>query len=388
MLSQELIDEYILQFRRGELSPSHQKELLDWLKADPPHQAYYKKTLKLYTCIELAEDCNPTKQMQDTVHKRLYQQIYHRRFKRNVWRVTSAAAIVIAMIGSILLWNVPGPEPTTPNQTFGEAGSSKAILTLANGEEISLTAQNRRYITTPEGNLIQQDSIGHLYIHAVGSNHQKQTANLDNAVWVPQGGEYHLTLSDGTEVWLNAETELKFPTRFSGDKRIVELTGEAYFEVTHNASKPFIIRTDGINVKVLGTSFGVRSYQEENTIFTTLVSGSVEVQGTHENVRLTPSHQAVFNKSTQNLAIKRVDTELYTGWKDGKMLYDNCPLEEILRDLKRWYSFEVFYSNSQTKQIPFTLNIRRHEKIAGVLELMQKTGRVHFDIKENTIIVK
>ena len=168
----------------------------------------------------------------------------------------------------------------------------------------------------------------------------------------------------------------------------MELSGEAYFEVTHNASKPFIIRTDDINVKVLGTSFGVRSYQEENSIFTTLVSGSVEVQGTLKNVRLTPSHQAIFNKSTQNLAIKQVDTELYTGWKDGKMLYDNCPLEEILRDLKRWYSFEVFYSNSQVKQIPFTLNIRKHEKIDSVLELMQKTGRVHFDIKGNTIIVK
>lgn len=388
MLSQELIDEYILQFRRDELSPSQQKELLDWLKADPGHQAYYQKMLQLYACIELAENCNTPRQTQDTIHKRLHRQIHIQRFKRNAWRLASVAAIVVAMVGSILLWNTHNTETTTPIPTFGEAGSSKAILTLANGEKISLTEQARRYITTPEGNLIQQDSIGHLQIHAIDSNKRQQTARLDNTVWVPQGGEYHLTLSDGTEVWLNAETKLKFPTRFSGDKRIVELSGEAYFEVTHNASKPFIIRTDDINVKVLGTSFGVRSYQEENSIFTTLVSGSVEVQGTLKNVRLTPSHQAIFNKSTQNLAIKQVDTELYIGWKDGKMLYDNCPLEEILRDLKRWYSFEVFYSNSHTKQIPFTLNIRKHEKIDGVLELMQKTGRVHFDIKGNTIIVK
>lgn len=388
MLSQEVIDEYILLFRRGELSPSQQKELLDWLKADPTHQAYYQKMLQLYTCLEMSEEGYLLKQMQSSVHSRLHRQFHIQRFKRNAWRLASVAAIVVAMVGSILLWNTHNSETTTPIPTFGEAGSSKAILTLANGEKISLTEQARRYITTPEGNLIQQDSIGHLQIHAIDSNKRQQTARLDNIVWVPQGGEYHLTLSDGTEVWLNAETKLKFPTRFSGDKRIVELSGEAYFEVTHNASKPFIIRTDDINVKVLGTSFGVRSYQEENSIFTTLVSGSVEVQGTQKNVRLTPSHQAIFDKSTRNLAIKQVDTELYTGWKDGKMLYDNCPLEEILRDLKRRYSFEVFYSNSQVKQIPFTLNIRKHEKIDGVLELMQKTGRVDFDIKGNTIIVK
>ena len=148
------------------------------------------------------------------------------------------------------------------------------------------------------------------------------------------------------------------------------------------------MKSQGQEIKVLGTSFGVRSYQEETSIFTTLVSGSVEVQGTHGKVRLTPSHQAVYDKNSKDIAIKQVNTELYTGWKNGKMLYDNCPLEEILRDLKRWYSFEVFYTNSQSKQIPFTLNIRKYEKIDGVLELMQKTGRVHFDIKGDTIIVK
>ena len=387
MLLQELIDEYILLFRRGELTSSQQRELIDWLNADATHQAYYRKMLKLYACIEMTEE-DLVKQMQDSVHNRLYKQIYLQRFKRKVWWQTGAAAVVIAMIGSILIMEYSRTEPTTLTPTFGEAGSSKAILTLANGEKISLTEQTHRYITTSEGNLIQQDSIGHLHIYAIDSNHQKQTVCQNNVIWVPQGGEYHLILSDGTKVWLNAETKLKFPARFSGDKRIVELSGEAYLEVTSNASKPFIIRTDGIDVKVLGTSFGVRSYQEETSIFTTLVSGSVEVQGTHGKVRLTPSHQAVYDKNSKDIAIKQVNTELYTGWKNGKMLYDNCPLEEILRDLKRWYSFEVFYTNSQSKQIPFTLNIRKYEKIDGVLELMQKTGRVHFDIKGDTIIVK
>ena len=197
-----------------------------------------------------------------------------------------------------------------------------------------------------------------------------------------------VTLPDGTIVWLNNNTKLIYPEAFSSTERSVYLEGEAYFKVTKNKARPFVVKSQGQEIKVLGTSFGVRSYQEETSIFTTLVSGSVEVQGTHGKVRLTPSHQAVYDKNSKDIAIKQVNTELYTGWKNGKMLYDNCPLEEILRDLKRWYSFEVFYTNSQSQQIPFTLNIRKYEKIDGVLELMQKTGRVHFDIKGDTIIVK
>lgn len=388
MLSQELIDEYILLFCKGELSPAQQTELLSWLNADAAHRTYYRKTLKLYACIKMAEEEGQAKEMQDTVHQRLHKQMRTRRLKSNFWKISGAAAIFIMMLGSILLWNTHNSEVTTPTRIFGDAGSSKAILTLANGEKISLNKQESKHITTPEGYLIQQDSVGHLRIKTQDKNSLPQHAPLDNKMWVPQGGEYHLTLSDGTDVWLNAETELKFPTHFNSDRRIVELNGEAYFNVAHNAAKPFIIRTDGIEVKVLGTSFGVRSYKEENTIFTTLVSGSVEIQGTHGKVRLTPSHQAVYDKDSKGITVKRVNTELYTGWKDGRMLYDNCPLEDILRDLQRWYSFEVFYTNSQVRQIPFTLNIQKHEKIDGVLELMQKTERIHFEIKGNTIIVK
>ena len=388
MLSQEVIDEYILLFRRGGLPHQQQKELLDWLNADADHPAYYRKMLNLYTSIEMAEHDSQLLNMQKTIRNRIRRQILIQRFRRDVWKLTAAAAIVIAIAGSLLLLDSRHPEKGTPARTFGEAGSLKAVLTLADSEKISLTEQTQTHITTPEGNLIQQDSIGHLHIHASDSNRQQQSTCQDNTIWVPQGGEYHLTLSDGTEVWLNAETELKFPIRFSKTKRIIKLSGEAYFKVAGDTARPFIILTDNISIKVLGTSFGVRSYREENTISTTLVTGCVEVQGIQGEVHLTPSHQAIYDKNTCDLAVRAVNTELYTGWKDGKMLYDNCPLEEILCDLKRWYSFEVFYTNSEIKRIPFTLNIQKHDKINGILELMQKTGRVQFDIKENTVIVR
>lgn len=386
MLPQEHIDEYILLFHKGELSSEQQAKLSEWLKATPANRAYFRKMIKLYTCVEISGEESLMSRMQRSVQIRLYEQIRSNRRKRFLRRISGAAAIFVVIAGIALLWNLPTSEVSVPTEAFGESGSSKAILTLATSEKISLNEKEDKYITTPEGNLMRQDTTGHLHIQA--NSQLQQTAQPNNTVWVPQGGEYRLTLADGTEVWLNAESKLKFPTQFTGNKRTVELSGEAYFEVTGDTSRPFIIHTEGIEIKILGTSFGIRSYQEEDAILTTLVSGSVDVRSQNGNVRLSPEHQAVFNKKTKDISIKQVNTELYVGWKDGKMIYNNCSLEDILRDLKRWYSFDVFYANSQARQIPFSLNIRKYEKATRVLELMQKTGRVHFDIKGNTIIVK
>ena len=386
MLPQEHIDEYILLFHKRELSSEQQAELSEWLKATPANRTYFRKMIKLYTCVEISGEENLISRMQGTVQIRLYKQIRSNRRKRFLRRISGAAAIFVVIAGIALLWDLPTPEVAVPTEAFGESGSSKAILTLATSEKISLNKKENKYITTPEGNLMRQDTTGHLHIQA--SSQLQQTVKPNNTVWVPQGGEYRLTLADGTEVWLNAESKLKFPTQFTGNKRTVELSGDAYFEVTGDTSCPFIIHTEGIEVKVSGTSFGIRSYQEEDAILTTLVSGSVDVESHNSNVRLTPEHQAVFTKKTKDISVKQVNTELYVGWKDGKMIYNNCSLEDILRDLKRWYSFDVFYADSQAGQIPFSLNIRKYEKATRVLELMQKTGRVHFDIKGNTIIVK
>lgn len=386
MLSQEYIDEYILLFHKGELSPKQQAALAEWLQATPANQAYFRKMIKLYTCVEISGEESLMSRMQRSVQIRLYEQIRSNRRKRFLRRISGAAAIFVILMGITLLWNLPADEVGVPTEAFGESGSSKAILTLATNEKISLNEKEDKYITTPEGNLMRQDTTGHLHIQA--SSQLQQTVKPNNTVWVPQGGEYRLSLADGTEVWLNAESRLKFPTQFTGNKRTVELSGEAYFEVTGDTSRPFIIHTGGIEIKVLGTSFGIRSYQEEDAVLTTLVSGSVDVRSQNGNVHLSPEHQAVFDKKTKNISIKQVNTELYVGWKDGKMIYNNCSLEDILRDLKRWYSFDVLYADSQARQIPFSLNIRKYEKATRVLELMQKTGRVHFDIKGNTIIVK
>ena len=139
---------------------------------------------------------------------------------------------------------------------------------------------------------------------------------------------------------------------------------------------------------MLGTTFGIRAYADEREIRTTLVSGRVNVSAGKQVYELKPSEQAVFDKQTEAVKVAAVDTELFVGWKDGRLVFDNCSLERILKDLGRWYSFEVFYATSAAKEIPFSLNIRKHEKFAQVLELMQSTGKIQFEINKNTVIVK
>ena len=166
------------------------------------------------------------------------------------------------------------------------------------------------------------------------------------------------------------------------------LVGEAYFDVYHNEQQPFLVEAGGMEVRVLGTSFGVRAYPEEENVLTTLVQGKVNVEADGRVVRLQPGEQADYDKADKLLTTAKVDVNLFVGWKDGRLIFDNAPLEVILAELGRWYSFDVFYANENLKQIPYSLNVRKDEHISGVLKLIERTRKVKFEINNQTIIVK
>lgn len=205
---------------------------------------------------------------------------------------------------------------------------------------------------------------------------------------IPRGGEYVLILGDGSTVYLNAESQLTYPARFSDSERRVRLIGEAYFEVAKDSVKPFIVETEPLQVRVLGTKFGVRAYPDEECIKTTLKEGKVSVAAKTEQRVLIPDMQAVFNKSDECMEVKKVDVNQFIGWKDGRLIFDNCPLEQVLKDLGRWYSFDVIFDREELRTLPFSLNIKKHKVFEEVLELLENTGSVHFEIKENTVVVK
>ena len=202
---------------------------------------------------------------------------------------------------------------------------------------------------------------------------------------VPRGGEYFMTLEDGTKVWLNAETELRYPVRFQKDRREVEVVGEAYFEVAKDANRPFIVHASGMNTRVLGTSFNVKAYTGEERQ-TTLVKGRVEVSYGTQRVKISPGEQVTLKG--EELEVQEVDTQVSTGWKNGLFVFDDQSLENVLQELGRWYDVHIFIANEGVKQLKFTSNFPRYENIDRVLDIIELAACVKCEIKGRTIVVR
>ena len=204
-----------------------------------------------------------------------------------------------------------------------------------------------------------------------------KTAQEENQLIVPRGGEYRITLSDGTRVWLNAASVLTFPPVFAGNERKVRLVGEAFFEVTPDTARPFIVATARMDIKVLGTSFNVSVYEDEETVHTTLVKGSVEVQPVQqEAIMLKPGEQACL--AGNRMTAKAVNTSQFTSWIDGKFMFCNTALEEISKQISRWYDVDIFFSSEQVKTICFTGAILRFEPLEELIRMIENTSNVRF----------
>ena len=201
---------------------------------------------------------------------------------------------------------------------------------------------------------------------------------------VPRGGEFAMKLSDGTMVYLNSETNLRYPVQFHGEERRVILSGEAYFDVT-KSDKPFIVEVDDYEVRVLGTRFNVQAYKGES-FETTLEQGSVEVEVNARVVLLKPGEQAVVTEDGE-LSKQKVDVHRYTAWKDGQFVFDDERLEDVMNTVARWYDIKVFYRNPEVKDIRINGNISRYKDFSVLLEKIEKLEIVYFDIKENVITV-
>ncbi|MHC1779415.1 MAG: FecR family protein [Bacteroidales bacterium] len=271
-------------------------------------------------------------------------------------------------------------------------GGNKAILTLADGSKVVLD-DAKEGLLKELGNttIIKLDS------GRVAYNIRPATSSIEkvvqyNTLTTPRGGKYCITLPDGTVVWLNASTTLRFPTEFNGKTRKVEVKGEAYFEVSKNENMPFIVLAGNSEIKVLGTQFNVMAYTDEKLVKTTLLEGSVELkplskQGGDEAVPviLIPGQQALVDESN-TLSVKEVDTQEAIAWKNGLFIFKNERLESVMQKIARWYDVEVIYENSNDP-IQFTANISRSENMSEVLRMLELTETVHFKIEKKTITV-
>lgn len=306
-------------------------------------------------------------------------------FRRLAIRWSAAAVFILLATGIIYFRNNSKSHISDLTSQIMDSippGHDGAILTLADGRTVVLENMH-------EGALIgEQNANIHFrnnqLIYSPKSDIQHQTSEIRNTLTTPRGRQFNLVLPDGTKVWLNAASTITYPAAFNGDERVVELSGEAYFDVAANAAQPFVVKARDTKVRVLGTELNVMAYKEEEEMFTTLVRGSVQVERQFQAMRLKPGNQMETGKGFT--LHENGDVEAAIAWKNGKFHFgDNATIETIMRQVANWYDVEVVYKGTVTEHIGGT--VARNVSLSELLKVLEATGLVKFKVQDRRIEV-
>lgn len=337
----------------------------------------------------LNEKAAPTQDIEREIKEKLFHSIRHenipapvlkpRRGSGFTWR---AAAILFVLLGAATLWVLLRQDNNRPAATALQdvlPGSQRAVLKLANGQEITLDSSYGKIVQS--GGLTVNNDSGALHYQG------KATTTEYHTLSVPRGGQYKLQLPDGTDVWLNAASSITYPTAFTGSTRVVEITGEAYFEVAKMKQKPFRVKSaGGSEIEVLGTHFNINAYTDEPSVTATLLEGRIQFSNADQHHLMIPGQQARMNKSGYISIISNANTEAAIAWKEGYFYFDGADLQTVMRQIARWYNVTVEYEG----RIPdkkFSGEISKTNNISLVLEMLEAT-KVQFGINGKRIIVK
>ncbi|WP_270595078.1 MULTISPECIES: FecR family protein [Butyricimonas] len=367
----------------GTIDEKDRVVLARWLDEDERHREEYADILEsLKTGNEAWKDQEQGRQLMESRWGAVKSHTVQKTGRWITWSKYAAVIVLFVSIG--IFWLVNEEKQEVENGTVAqiEHGSMKAQLVLANGKKVDLRPETSLQLEEVGGTriLTSDDRVKYSGKDSLAG----QLAEVKyNTLIVPRGGEFSLELADGTRVWLNAESRLRYPVAFTGKERKVEMEGEVYFEVAKNKEKPFIVTVNGVDIRVLGTSFNVSAYQED--VVTTLVEGKVQLKKGNEQVILSPNQQAIW--SDDEFRVKQVDARNYVLWKEGIFYFEDVDLETILDDMARWYNVNVFYMNPALKEMKFSVEIRRYGDINEILRRIGQTKRVKFEIKDRTINV-
>ena len=302
------------------------------------------------------------------------------------WRKWSAYAAGVALLLSVGLWwgiqREKVEEPVTRMAVI-EPGTAQVVLILNDGEKIALKDRDTLVNTKSSSINIQTGLVKY---------DVKPTESVEveyNTIEVPRGGIYSLVLSDGTKVFLNSDSRLKYPVTFNGEDRRVELSGEAFFEVVSDSSHPFIVHTRDMETRVLGTSFDIQAYPDELTTKTTLLTGRVLVSVNHLSLTetLKPGLQASWTKGTDKITVKEVNVATQALWRDGIIMLDDDGLENVMRMLARWYNVTYEFKGDRSVKHTFTGKIDRNEDLERVLKTLTLLGGPRFEMKGTTVYI-
>lgn len=305
-------------------------------------------------------------------------------------RIAAAAAIVIALSVSFWIYKVKSPAERLSYQakrTEILPGANKAILILSNGTKIDLQAAQSGNIAYQAGAVVSKRADGKIDYQGAGAATAQPGATAAlNTLSVPKGGQYELTLPDGTRVWLNAASSLTYPVEFTGKERQVTLTGEAYFEVAKNSGKPFFVNVDGKQtVEVLGTHFDIKAYNDDPEIRTTLLEGSVKVSCKNSHAIIKPGQMAV-NDLKAPLSVRNADLDEVMGWKNGLFVFNDERMEDVLRIAARWYDVDVEYQ-TDVSQKKLRGIVSKYKNIRELLDNITITSGIHYKIEGRRVIL-
>ena len=374
---------------RGKANDEEQRTLREWLSVSTRNEKIYdgfKDGKRLEQKIVESRQINWEKDYQQFITKR--QRTRKNRRMKTIIRYAAILTLPIVAAGIFLLQKNDRQAIVSISEVI-KPGEHKAVLITGGGERITLSDSTLSPIQEQNGMIVNVMNNKVFYTLPEDSL-CTQESPIFNTLQIPRGGEYFLTLADGTEVWLNAETEIRYPVQFTGNKRVVYLDGEAYFTVAPDKKKPFTVVSTHASVSVLGTQFNFRAYPDEQDVQTTLVSGSVIMQSEKykQQVKLVPGEQGVLEKRSANLTKLEVNTYLYTAWKDGRFAFRDARLEDLFNILARWYDLSVFYQSPEAKDIRFTGDLNKTDDFKSILKIIEQNERVTFTVNQRTVFIQ
>ena len=353
-----------------------------WLKENPEHKELYRTLKQKENKERLFDKDKVFHNISDKLSLNTENKIRFYQLNWFKYAVSFAALMIVALAG-VYFVSQNEEASVLAEKTIFEPGTKKAYLLSEEGETTDLSESFE--VEKEDGTIITNQREG-----VVSFQKAKPILKTVNrqTLYVPKGGEYELILADGSKVYLNSETELIFPSSFEGETRQVELSGEAYFEVRKD-TRPFIIKTADMSIEVLGTAFNVNAYKTNSSINTTLINGRIQVHlpDKAEAILLTPENNLCLNKSTGELSVQKVNTDIYTAWIKGEFVFRNEPLTDIFAQLTRWYDFTIAYDNPDIQKMRFTGSAEKSRSLNFLLDQIESVTEVKYKNEGDKIIL-
>ena len=370
------IADLIIAELTGKIDDAGRNELENWKHETPEHLRLYNlyqspdfiarkfEFIKEYSAIEVYQEFAGRVKWAK-----------HRKRTLALYRYVAAVVLLFVLSGSFYFFHDTKDESIAFVQKI-QPGSCKAILTEPDGTKIDIS--DTTFLAFVQKSVMSRKN----------GEEKEVVETLYHTITIPRGGEYDLLLSDGSRLRMNSESEIRVPVTFEKGQREVFMKGEIYFDIVRDSLAPFVVHTHQGDIRVLGTSFNVRDYQDENFLETTLVNGKVAFEREGNYSYLKPGEQLRLNKEDGKTTVETVDVLLYCSWKDGRFVFEKQRLEVIMNTIARWYNINVFYESSSVKDILFTGNIKRYSDLEQVVNMLKLINKIDIEIKDRNVFVR